>query len=774
METTDDPLKRAVYNPPTDEVTRLFKAAESGVVEEVQRLLDQGSDPNAQNRSGTPLLAVASSPEVARALLAAGARLDFVDDYDGDLLGMVLKRAFDGKTCHLGRVGVATLLLDAGVPLECDRKNGWTRVCHAAFTHQADAVDWLIAHGASLAPDSDDGKTPLHAICWERDQGEAAVFEQLVRSLVAAGISPDARDNAGRTPLHEATSGDGTNVVALRTLLELGASVDPVNNAGDTPLHLAAANLGIGTGPACITALLDAGADPLLCDRSGRLPFEIAQEYVQWLREFIAEKLADVKPTPPGHPRDRNAEHVMSLQGALVGAIPVVARLETYSVESDVPNLPEPAIHRAARLGDLVALERLLADGADINTEWDGVTPLMAAAGSMDGASVGTLRWLVDHGADVSTSDENETATWYAAGRGGCDADLPWTPPVDQTERLRFLLDAGLDPNERDDQDRPALLVEACAEGNVDNVRLLLERGAVLDTSLLFAAADSGSAECVALLLDQGLDPSTVHWLGESPVTPLSYAGSAEVVQVLLAHGACLDIPGESGFDLLTTILDRAMDGEHCYPGRAAAAQALLDAGIVLKPQSVYDAAFRHRADAADWLIARGASLEPNPDHHGMTPLHAICWSSGGYTLYNEPEATCEQLVRSLIAAGISADVRDPERNTPLHYAVGCDGPNLTATKTLLELGASAELANNAGQTPLHIAASQVGLGGNVCIAALLDAGANPLLPDQTGRTPLEIARRYAGSWENVLASERLTEARTGVALLLRSSPSDS
>ena len=212
------------------------------------------------------------------------------------------------------------------------------------------------------------------------------------------------------------------------------------------------------------------------------------------------------------------------------------------------------------------------------------------------------------------------------------------------------------------------------------------------------------------------------------------------------------------------------MDGEICFPGRAAAAQALLEAGYVPGRVCVNKAAFDYQADAVDWLLARGA-----PAQEGA--LVGVWWhSEGGSAALNDYELApviCEQIIRSLVSAGVSPDARDEAGNTSLHYAVGCDGVNITAVRTLLELGASAELVNNAGQTPLHVAASQVGLEGNACIAALLEAGANPLLPDQTGRTPLEIARRHAGYWEQSTTSERLTEARTGVSLLLRATPRD-
>jgi ankyrin repeat protein len=91
---------------------------------------------------------------------------------------------------------------------------------------------------------------------------------------------------------------------------------------------------------------------------------------------------------------------------------------------------PEPAMHRAARHGDLCELESLVESGADVNVmadlEFDngphlkGLTALMVAARSIDGATTETLRWLVEHGADIhARSAGGNTAAWYAAGHGG-------------------------------------------------------------------------------------------------------------------------------------------------------------------------------------------------------------------------------------------------------------------------------------------------------------------------------------------------------------------
>jgi ankyrin repeat protein len=468
------------------------------------------------------------------------------------------------------------------------------------------------------------------------------------------------------------------------------------------------------------------------------------------------------------------------------------------------PVLEEPDFHRAARLGDIATLERLLAEGADIDVRADleedngsflrGLTPLMVAARSIDGAGVETLAWLLQQGANLyATSEGGVTAAWYAAGNGGRCEFHPWRLVSDHMDRLRFLLDAGLNPHETADNGESladngrSLLVEACSIGDPACVRLLLERGVPpvpvfpppeettqdkmrrmmeahgVSESLiarhsrprvgdypsyqipLFQAAASGSAECVRLLLDAGADPNMRE---ERGATALAYAGSPDVVRVLTAAGAQLDVMArDDRDDVLDLVLEGvACDGDLCGPGRFAVAQALLDAGVPLERTDgagwtrLYRAAFRHQADTVAFLLSKGASLAP--DKHNGTPLHAICWQGE----YQDPEinGACERIIRALVAAGVPIEARDDEGRTPLHKATGGDWANPTAVRTLLELGAETDPVDGYGQTPLHIAAKN---GAVACIEALLDAEADPMLPDNEGRTPTDLAENHHGLW---------------------------
>jgi len=264
----------------------LCRAAASGSAECVQLLLRAGAEPDLPAEDGTTALAEAESAEVARVLLDAGARWDrYRTNSWEDVLDSVLYRLDyeeDDQRAQQ-RSAVAQTLLDAGAPLENTDTHSWTRLYRAAFGHHAPAVAFLVEHGASLAPDSR-GSTPLHAICWHGEYQDDAIntaCERIIRLLVAAGISMDARDDEGRTPLHKATGGDWANVTAVRNLLELGAATDPVDGYGQTPLHIAARN----ADGACMDVLLTAGADPLSSDANGQTAVDLALQHYQLLRD---------------------------------------------------------------------------------------------------------------------------------------------------------------------------------------------------------------------------------------------------------------------------------------------------------------------------------------------------------------------------------------------------------------------------------------------------------------------------------------------------------
>ena len=441
---------------------------------------------------------------------------------------------------------------------------------------------------------------------------------------------------------------------------------------------------------------------------------------------------------------------------------------------------PEPPIHRAARKGDLDELARLIEAGADINEKADlefdcgphvcGLTPLMAAARSINGATVATLRWLVEHGADLNARSEGtNSAAWYAAGHGGrLDFHKKAVTP-DHVERLRYLLELGFDPTECNYAGR-SLVTEAASAGDPARLRLLLNRGAspipiqTPETDAqgpsryfgghcepfssyqipIFEASTSGSAECVRLLVDAGADPNTRDHMG---CTPLMQAGSAEVVAALLAAGA--DPAAPRGDD---DVFDEVMQSsELTWPQMKEVAEALLAAGVRLEGSEPWDqsrlakAAFNHHDEAVAFLLALGA--DPNTVGPTGTPLHSIC-SQGEYEDH-DMNAACERIITLLVEAGADLEERAELGQRPLHKACGGDWGNQTAVRTLLRYGVEVDPMNEVGDTPLKLAAD---MGELECIRLLLEAGASAHHTNKSGETPIDAARAHVACWKEIVS----------------------
>lgn len=95
--------------------------------------------------------------------------------------------------------------------------------------------------------------------------------EVRVRSLLARGADPDAKDAQGRRPLHFAAVQGYVRIA--EALLDAGADVDARDEEDQTPLHLAVYN---GQREA-VELLLSRGADIHVKDKDGKTPQAIAE-----------------------------------------------------------------------------------------------------------------------------------------------------------------------------------------------------------------------------------------------------------------------------------------------------------------------------------------------------------------------------------------------------------------------------------------------------------------------------------------------------------------
>jgi ankyrin repeat protein len=433
--------------------------------------------------------------------------------------------------------------------------------------------------------------------------------------------------------------------------------------------------------------------------------------------------------------------------------------------------------------------------GLDPDARAMKATPLMVAAGSGDGATEATVALLLELGADPKiVLDGASAATFSLQGLG-------WNyRPGGDAARTKLVLDAGC-PLPKNPERSNRLLCDTAATGDAERLRVLLHHGlnakgywdpvaareshrrsmehmaqyrasqpdifasmpeevrASFAESMkemerqmfeqqcsapsnyeipLFRAAESGSAECVRLLLAAGAEPNARD---SSKRTAMYYAGSTEVVRALMHARLPLEDADEYGWSPLVNAFS---DGEDALPR----VKALIEAGANVN--ATHDRGYTAFMSAVGsnrypallrLLVASGA------DPHAVTEL--------GYNAFHASidvngEANAEEAVRDTLGylkeLGVNIEHRNSSNQTPL--ARGIQEGTGIEVKVLCELGADPNAVcpkhecGGEGCTRVDLpllfhTADGIGVDKDVKTEALLRAGADPLVKDAEGFTPL-------------------------------------
>jgi len=438
-------------------------------------------------------------------------------------------------------------LLDQGADVDYRHVDGTTALHWAVRADRGDLVDRLLAAGADARAEDRYGITPLFLAA---ENGNAAIMA----ALIDAGADPDSAAPTGETMLMTATR---TGLSAAMTLLiERGAAVD----ARDPVYAQTALMLAAREGHADAVALLLArGADPDAQTRIGPTP------------EFA----------PPCKGTGCGSEGV----GINRGGLPDRGR--RGSADGGMT-----ALIYAARDGRVEAARHLIAAGADVElAEANGITPLLMAALN-DQLEVAYL--LLEAGADPDADDFWGRTPLFAAveyrnlDMNNREQDSPTDNGVDRAPLLDFiaaLIEAGADVNARTREVPPSrrwlyslgdvswvdftgqtAFLRAALSSDVAAMRLLLAHGAdpgittFAGTTPLMAAAGVNwvvaqtftepmptQLEAVALCLELGNDINATNSMGLSALLGAVNRGANEIVELLAARGARLDVVDVEG-----------------------------------------------------------------------------------------------------------------------------------------------------------------------------------------------------------------------------------
>lgn len=180
--------------------TPLQRAAASGSLKEVERLILTGAKPDVQTRRGRSALHYASEN---------------------------------------GHEEIVTLLITSGAQVDLRNKWGRTALHYVASKHRVNCLKILIKNGADPSKQDVDRQTPLyHAVAASmRPQPEDKALDT-VAVLISGGACSNIPDKSGITPLHVAAELGNTQICVYLTN-DGRALMNAIDQHGATPLHYA-------------------------------------------------------------------------------------------------------------------------------------------------------------------------------------------------------------------------------------------------------------------------------------------------------------------------------------------------------------------------------------------------------------------------------------------------------------------------------------------------------------------------------------------------------
>jgi ankyrin repeat protein len=438
-------------------------------------------------------------------------------------------------------------------------------------------------------------------------------------AMIAEGANVNQAQVDGATPLHWAVYRVDRELVSA--LLRKGAKANVVSKYGASPLAEAVrvANVEL------VGMLLEAGADANMANEDGQTALMLAARTGNVpVAKLLVQHGADVNRREQY--RDQSAVMWAAGQGHADMVAFLVAQkadltirakdnewMTQFSSEPRIQYRPTggltPLMY-AARAGCMGCVTAMVQAGADVERpNPDGMTPMMMA---LDNGFPAVAHYLLERGANPHVWDWWGRTPLYIAVtmRGGVDSRSGPRPP-ESLAFIKALLDAGVNPN-------PQLAFKEPSRGGRDN----RFRDDLLTT-------------------------------GATPLLRAAQTFDNDVVKLLLARGAKVDLPNASGVT----------------PFMSAAGIGTRIGSSVLGPGAADNVA---KLSLETMEILRAAGADVNARIADVTSLTAriardntMTNRQGQTALFLAAELGRSEVVKYLLAHGAKVDVKDDAGKTP-------------------------------------------------------------------------------------------------------------
>ncbi len=473
--------------------------------------------------------------------------------------------------------------------------------------------------------------------------------KEAVRSLLKLHADVNEREADGATALAWAAYQNDLEMAEL--LLAAGAKANTANDYGVTPLSLACDN----ASAAMVAKLLQGGADPNAATWAGETPLMACARTgsLDAVKSLLAHK-ADVNAT-------ENRDHHTALMWAVAQKHPdivqaLVDRGADVRARSKTGFTP---LLFAAQQGDVDSARILLVAEADVNeTTPEGDTPLLVATASgHEKLSI----FLLEKGANPNAAEPNGTTALHYVALKGLTQIASFGPGIQNFHFAPYLY-------------RPDMLELAKA---------IVEHGANPNARLVLPSVDGKPVPIennigmgynkILKVYDPDRKRARPTWIGATPFLLAAVTNDANLMRILAAHGADVELGTETN---VTPLMMAA--GQH--------------RSRTLNPLTAEEE--QEALEAVEAAVELGAKVNAT-SNAGVTALHAAAMNGSN------------RIVEFLVEKGANVNAKDKSGQTPLEKALnlradGSEGNNVNPVRN-----STAELLLKLHATPMSHAVAQ-------------------------------------------------------------------